>query len=70
MFAGTTWTDSSGDALTTRAAVPITDPCRALMVALPADWPVAWPELTMLATFVADELQVTALVMVRLLPSL
>jgi hypothetical protein len=40
------------------------------MVAAPADWPVAWPLLLMLATLGAEELQVTALLMVWVLPSL
>ena len=69
-LAGVICTDVSGDDSTTRAAVPLTEPCCAVMVAVPADWPVTWPELLMLATLLAEELHVTALVMVWVLPSL
>jgi hypothetical protein len=58
------------DDATTTAAVLLTDPCCAVMVAVPADWPVAKPKLVILTTLLAEELQVTALVMDAVLPSL
>jgi len=55
---------------TTNAAVPLTEPCCAVMVAVPADWPVTWPKLLILATLVAEELQVTESVTLAVEPSL
>lgn len=62
VLAGVTCTDISGEDSTTNAAVPLTDPSCAVMVAVPADWPVASPPLFMLATAGADELHVTTFV--------
>lgn len=42
-LAGETWIDARVDDATTTAALPLTDPCCAVMVAVPADSPVAWP---------------------------
>ena len=67
---GETCMDFRVDDATTTAAVPLTDPCCAVMVAVPADWPVAKPKLVILTTLLAEELQVTALVMDAVLPSL
>jgi hypothetical protein len=58
------------DDATTTAAFPLTDPCDAVMVAVPADWPVARPKLVILTTLLAEELQVTVPVMGPVLPSL
>src|SRR6266496_39192 len=44
---------------TTRFAVAPTDPDWAVMVVVPADWPVATPAVLTVATLVLDEIQVT-----------
>jgi len=61
-LAGVTCTDISGEDSTTKAAVPLTAPTCAVMVAVPGDWPVASPPFVMLATVGADELHVTTFV--------
>src|SRR5580692_1928170 len=68
--AGVTVTELRADDSTTSAAVPLTEPSCAVMVAVPADWPVTWPKLLMLATFDAEELQVTTSVTIAVEPSL
>ena len=68
--AGVTVTVLRVDDSTTNAALPLTEPCWAVMVAVPADWPVTWPKLLMLATLVAEELQVTTSVTLAVEPSL
>jgi len=69
-IAGVTVTELRLDDSTTNAAVPLTEPCCAVMIAVPADWPVTWPKLLMLATLVAEELQVTTSVTLAVEPSL
>ncbi len=49
-------------AVTVRVVLPATPPKAALIVALPAVLPVARPLLSMVATSVLDELQVTCAV--------
>lgn len=68
--AGVTCRRLRAEESTTNAAMPLTEPCCALMVAVPADWPVTWPKLLILATLVAEELQVTASVTLAVEPSL
>src|SRR5271154_499945 len=51
---GETCTDFRVDDATTTAAVPLTDPCCAVMFAAPADSPVAWPKLVILTTLLAE----------------
>ena len=58
------------EASTTTFAVPEIDPKSALIVACPADWPVAWPVKVMEAIVAAELLQVTTLLMFCMLPSL
>jgi len=70
VLAGVICTDISGDGSTTKPAVPLIEPCCAVMVEVPADSPVACPPLVIVATFVAEELHCTAFVMARVLPSL
>jgi hypothetical protein len=55
---------------TTTLAVALTDPDCTVMVAIPADCPVAIPELLTVATFVSEEDQVELPLTERLLPSL
>ena len=62
-MAGLTANDTSVADSTTREAEPLTDPCLAVMFAVPADCPVAVPNVLMVATLAAEELQVTALLM-------
>lgn len=69
-LAGVICSDTSAADSTTTAIVPLIEPSCALMVALPADCPVSWPALLTLATLPADELQLTELVIVWVLPSL
>src|SRR3984957_7743930 len=68
--AGVTVTELRADDSTTNAALPLTEPCCAVMVAVPADWPVTWPKLLILAPFDAEELQVTTSVTIAVEPSL
>jgi hypothetical protein len=69
-LAGVIWSEASADDSTTTMLAPLTEPCCAVMVAAPADCPVTWPAVFTLATLLADDVQVTALVIVCVLPSL
>lgn len=69
-LAGVTVTELRAEDSTTNAAVPLTEPCCAVMVAVPADCPVTWPKVLILATLGAEELQVTTSVTLAVEPSL
>ena len=56
-------------ALTVKLALPVTPPKIALMVTLPAATPIASPVALTLAILLSDEVQLTPLVIIWLLPS-
>jgi hypothetical protein len=62
--------DTNAGAPTVKVAVPLMLPEAAVIVDCPAASGDAKPELLMLATFAADEVQVTDVVRVCVLPSL
>jgi hypothetical protein len=68
--AGDTWIEDKVDPSTTRLAVALIEPDWTLMVAAPADWPVAVPEAETVATLVSDEEKATVPFIDRWLPSL
>ena len=61
--------DNVTAAVTVRVAVPVFPPKAAVIVAFPAALPVASPLLTIVAVVVLDELQVTWVVIVWVVPS-
>ena len=66
---GVTAIDTNVAAVTVRVAEPDLAPDVAVIAAVPTDWPVATPGDTMVATARVPELQVTVLLMSRLVPS-
>lgn len=61
--AGVTCTAVRGAASTTRCALPDTEPSCAVIVAVPADWPVTKPKFVTVATAGAEDVQVAAVLM-------
>lgn len=67
---GLTWIEDNGAPSTTRLAVALIEPDCTVMVATPADWPVAMPEMLIVATLVSDDDQLAFPFTEWVLPSL
>jgi len=63
--------DTNGDELTIKSpGLLVTDPIFAVMLVVPADWPVTCPKLVTVATLVVEELHVATPFKLKVVPLL